>query len=215
MDAHDIATRRHVLVTGAAGAAVLATGRETTAQAPAQKSLVKHVPAVIFIGHAARHPERARGGPDSEKVNRLMSLANAFEKDTLLTYAFDGEPVPADHGFPVRAIVPGWVGIQQRQVGRPHRGAQRRDRRAHDHEDVRRWRPRLPEQGGAARADAQECGGPPLGRDATGRPPAPARLRLVARISRVEVSLDHDKTWQPVELREPNLPRAWTRWTSI
>jgi hypothetical protein len=34
----------------------------------------------------------------------------------------------------------------------------------------------------------------------------------VARISRVEVSLDRGKTWQPVELREPNLPRAWTRW---
>jgi hypothetical protein len=34
----------------------------------------------------------------------------------------------------------------------------------------------------------------------------------VGRISRVEVSLDRGATWQPVELREPNIPRAWTRW---
>ena len=50
-------------------------------------------------------------GLDSVKVNRSMSLAKAFEDDTLLAYAFNGEPVPPDYGFPVRAIVPGWVGI--------------------------------------------------------------------------------------------------------
>ena len=50
-------------------------------------------------------------GLDSVKVNRPMSLAKALEDDTLLAYAFNGEPIPADHGFPVRAIVPGWVGI--------------------------------------------------------------------------------------------------------
>ena len=37
-------------------------------------------------------------GLDSVKVNRPMSLAKAFEDDTLLAYAFNGEPVPADHG---------------------------------------------------------------------------------------------------------------------
>lgn len=58
-------------------------------------------------------------GLDSVKVNRPMSLAKAFEDDTLLAYAFNGEPVPPDHGFPVRAIVPGWVGINNiKWVGR-------------------------------------------------------------------------------------------------
>jgi DMSO/TMAO reductase YedYZ molybdopterin-dependent catalytic subunit len=48
-----------------------------------------------------------------------MSLTKAFEDDTLLAYAFNGEPVPPDHGFPVRAIVPGWVGINNiKWVGR-------------------------------------------------------------------------------------------------
>ena len=30
--------------------------------------------------------------------------------DTLLAYALNGETLPKDHGFPVRALVPGWVG---------------------------------------------------------------------------------------------------------
>jgi len=34
----------------------------------------------------------------------------------------------------------------------------------------------------------------------------------VGRISRVEYSVDRGVTWQPAALREPNLPRAWTRW---
>src|SRR5688572_16638528 len=58
-------------------------------------------------------------GLDSVKVNRPISLTKAFEDDTLLAYAFNGEPVPPDHGFPVRAIVPGWVGINSiKWVGR-------------------------------------------------------------------------------------------------
>src|SRR4030095_6118323 len=58
-------------------------------------------------------------GLDSVKVSRPISLAKALEEDTLLAYAFNGEPVPPDHGFPVRAIIPGWVGINNiKWVGR-------------------------------------------------------------------------------------------------
>src|SRR5262245_59678364 len=58
-------------------------------------------------------------GLDSVKVNRPMSLAKALEDDTLLAYAMNGSPLPADHGFPLRAIVPGWVGINNvKWVGR-------------------------------------------------------------------------------------------------
>ena len=30
--------------------------------------------------------------------------------DTLLAYVLNGETLPRDHGYPVRALVPGWVG---------------------------------------------------------------------------------------------------------
>ncbi|MGH7561221.1 MAG: sulfite oxidase [Gemmatimonadales bacterium] len=49
-------------------------------------------------------------GLDEAKFSRPMPLARAREDDTLLAFAMNGAPLPPDHGFPVRALVPGWVG---------------------------------------------------------------------------------------------------------
>jgi len=43
-------------------------------------------------------------------VSRPLPPAKALDSDTILAYAMNGEPLPPDHGFPLRAIVPGWVG---------------------------------------------------------------------------------------------------------
>ena len=43
-------------------------------------------------------------------VSRPMSIEKAMEPETILAYVMNGEILPPDHGFPVRAIVPGWVG---------------------------------------------------------------------------------------------------------
>ena len=34
------------------------------------------------------------------------------KSDVLLAYEMNGEPIPLDHGFPVRVIVPGVVGAR-------------------------------------------------------------------------------------------------------
>lgn len=49
-------------------------------------------------------------GLDDGAFERPMPLAKAVDSDTLLAYAMNGETLPADHGFPVRAMVPGWAG---------------------------------------------------------------------------------------------------------
>ena len=334
MEGHDIVTRRQFLVTGAAGAAVLATGREAAAQTPAQKFHVKPVPAEIFIDHGInqetrletlrgyltpashffvrshattpaldvrtwrlrvegdaverpldlgfddllRLPSRSviayvecagngRGffkelmgktasgtqwhyggigvaewtgvplgavlelarvrrdtprdilnvlveGLDSVKVNRPMSLAKAFEEDTLLAYAFNGEPVPADHGFPVRAIVPGWVGINNiKWVGRVEVRSSVIDVPTTTKTYVLEG-PDYPSKVVLRQQTIKSAVALPWGATL---PAGRQRVRgfawsPVGRISRVEVSLDRGVMWQPVELREPNIPRAWTRW---
>ena len=43
-------------------------------------------------------------------VSRPMSIEKAMEPETILAYLMNGELLPPDHGFPVRIIVPGWVG---------------------------------------------------------------------------------------------------------
>lgn len=39
-----------------------------------------------------------------------MPIEKAMDKDTLLALRMNGEVLPADHGFPVRVLVPGWIG---------------------------------------------------------------------------------------------------------
>lgn len=42
---------------------------------------------------------------------RAIPFEKAMEPLTLLAYEMNGSPLPADHGFPLRALVPGWYGM--------------------------------------------------------------------------------------------------------
>jgi DMSO/TMAO reductase YedYZ molybdopterin-dependent catalytic subunit len=41
---------------------------------------------------------------------RQVPMAKAMHTDTILALEMNGEPIPAVHGFPLRAIIPGWEG---------------------------------------------------------------------------------------------------------
>ena len=58
--------------------------------------------SVLLIGMDTGSPE--------EGFRRVMPVGKAMDPDTLLAYALNGELLPKDHGFPVRALAPGWVG---------------------------------------------------------------------------------------------------------
>ncbi len=49
------------------------------------------------------------GAPEGG-FRRPIPIAKAMDPDTLLATHMNGAPLPRDHGYPVRAIVPGWVG---------------------------------------------------------------------------------------------------------
>jgi DMSO/TMAO reductase YedYZ molybdopterin-dependent catalytic subunit len=56
----------------------------------------------------------ATGGLDltiTEHFARSMSLREAMAEENLLCYQMNGEPLPTEHGFPVRLIAPGWYGV--------------------------------------------------------------------------------------------------------
>ncbi|MDJ0727333.1 MAG: molybdopterin-dependent oxidoreductase [Prochloraceae cyanobacterium] len=48
---------------------------------------------------------------DANKVQRPIPIEKALANDTLVVYAMNGDTLPRDHGFPVRLLVSGWVGI--------------------------------------------------------------------------------------------------------
>ncbi len=60
---------------------------------------------VLLIGLDVGSPERG--------FRRFLPIDQALHPDTLLAYAMNGAPLPPDHGYPLRAIVPGWVGASQ------------------------------------------------------------------------------------------------------
>jgi len=56
----------------------------------------------------------AGGGLDltiTEHFARSMSVQEALNRDNLLCYEMNSEPLPPEHGFPVRLIAPGWYGV--------------------------------------------------------------------------------------------------------
>ena len=58
--------------------------------------------SVLLVGLDAESPENG--------WRRALPIEKALDPDTLLAYAMNGEDLPIDHGYPLRALVPGWVG---------------------------------------------------------------------------------------------------------
>lgn len=44
-------------------------------------------------------------------VRRPLPISRAVQDDVLVVYELNGQPLPPDHGFPARLLVPGWIGI--------------------------------------------------------------------------------------------------------
>lgn len=151
---------------------------------------------------------------------RPMPVSKAMMDDTLLVYGMNGDMLPADHGFPVRAFLPGWTGIANiKWVGEIRVSEQ----------------PLLSlyntEYGVMIGPDYPPTPPSTLGEIATLRNvkssfelpwnaalPAGA-VRLTGRswsgkgsIAKVEVSTDGGQTYQQVPLKDPNLSQTWVRW---
>ena len=154
---------------------------------------------------------------------RSLSLLDAHRPEVLLAYEMNGAPLPPQHGFPLRLIVPGWYGMTSVKwlrritlVDQPFEGYQQshsyRLRRSEDEpwEPVTRMLPRalmappgVPEF--ATRSRVVQAGECLLeGRAWTG----------LGAISAVDVSVDGGMTWTVAELDDDlGSPWAWRPWT--
>ena len=63
---------------------------------------------IVFHGADSGEGENA---PSGTHFARAIPLEKAMDPATLLAYEMNGEPLPAEHGFPLRALVPGWYGM--------------------------------------------------------------------------------------------------------
>ena len=72
----------------------------------AEAGLAADALEVVFTGL-----DRGVEGGVEQLYERSLSIADAERDDVLLAYACNGEPLPPQHGFPLRLIVPGWYGM--------------------------------------------------------------------------------------------------------
>src|SRR5690554_3333516 len=65
---------------------------------------------VVFFG-ADTGTEEIRGQQVEQAFARSLSLEDALREDNLVVYEMNGEPLPVQHGRPVRLLVPGFYGV--------------------------------------------------------------------------------------------------------
>ncbi|MEW2611117.1 sulfite oxidase [Streptomyces sp. NPDC047880] len=67
-------------------------------------------PYAVDVQPRGLDAEYVSGGENLGRVRRPLPLAKALN-DVLLAYEMNGERLPYDHEYPVRVLVPSWVGI--------------------------------------------------------------------------------------------------------
>jgi DMSO/TMAO reductase YedYZ molybdopterin-dependent catalytic subunit len=148
---------------------------------------------------------------------RSLPLQQALHPDTLLAYAMNGEPLSAEHGFPVRLVVPGWYAMAAvKWVTRIAAIVERFE----GFYQVERYVMAHPERGAAAITPLTTL--PPRSLICT--PTEGATLRRGAHlvrglawsghapVSRVEVSVDGGARWEAAEFASEPARYAWRRW---
>lgn len=158
-------------------------------------------------------------GLDELEVRRPLPLAKAMADDTLLVYAMNGDDLPPDHGGPVRALVPGWIGIANvKWVGRVE---------VSEEALFSDWNTTSYVLIGPTYEPQGQAKGPVLTTQVVKSAlelPWPAALAAgrqtlqgrswsgAGRIAGVEVRID-DGPWRPAQPEDRNEPGAWRRWS--
>ena len=77
-------------------------------------ALLKQAGLKPEAAHVIFHGADSGGGddlPPGTHFARAIPLEKALANSTLLAYEMNGSPLPAEHGFPLRALVGGWYGM--------------------------------------------------------------------------------------------------------
>ncbi|MDV3244246.1 MAG: molybdopterin-dependent oxidoreductase [Nitrososphaerales archaeon] len=147
-----------------------------------------------------------------------IPMDRALLDGTLLSFEMNGQPLPQEHGFPVRAIVPGLYGMMNCKwvtgievVNETYQGYWQRRGWANDAEYHTGSEIVMP---GASQIDDRF--------NIAGNSQVPLGMVPIAGlafagdrgIEKVEVSTDNGKTWVPASIKDPLSNYTWVIWTA-
>jgi sulfane dehydrogenase subunit SoxC len=159
-----------------------------------------------------------------QSFERSLSLEDALHDEVLLAYEMNGQPLPPQHGFPLRLVVPGWYGMasvkwleQITVVDRPFDGYQQRmayrlrQLEGEEGEPLDRMPPR---------ALMVPPGIPELLTRQRFLPLAPCLIEGRAwsghgLVTQVNVSTDGGATWNDADLEGQTSPWSWNAWSYL
>ena len=171
---------------------------------------------VLFTG-----ADSGREGGIDQQFQRSLSIEEVLASEAILAYEMNGAPLPPQHGFPVRLLVPGWYGMTSVKwlaridvLREPFTGYQQLQ--------SYRLRQEENEEGDPlSRMLPRSLMAPP------GKPEFFTRERIVedpcvlegrawsghGEIVGVDVSVDGGESWEPAELGDRAGRWAWVGWT--
>ncbi|MBW8480947.1 sulfite oxidase [Actinomadura parmotrematis] len=151
-------------------------------------------------------------------VRRPLPIAKALD-DVLVAYEMNGRPLPPDHGFPARLVVPSWVGIASIkwlgdiQVSREPLSS------PWNTSYYRFFGPDYPPEGSAplTRMNVKSAFELPWDGTVQARDARVLHGRSWSgggRVRRVDVSADGGATWRRARLHGPAAEHGWVRWAA-
>jgi len=172
---------------------------------------------VVFTGI-----DRGIQGDIEQQYERSLPLADCRRDEVLLAYEINGRPLPPQHGFPLRLIVPGWYGMAHVKW---LRGITVLDGDFGGYQQATAYHLRLSDDDAGVpvtRMLPRALMIPPGIPDFASRVRflAPSRQVLTGRawsgcaeVTKVEVSADGGRTWNAAALGDGPSEFAWRPWT--
>jgi DMSO/TMAO reductase YedYZ molybdopterin-dependent catalytic subunit len=178
-------------------------------------------PSGVYTGHYGEDPPIGKADPFS----RGVPIDKAMDEHTIVAYRMNGQPLDPLNGFPVRLVVPGWIGsCSQKWLTR----VWVRDK-VHDADKMMGYSYRVPAYPVVPgtippKEDMVIATGWPIKSMITA-PAADAQVRAgdsvpvrghawagERQVARVRVSTDYGETWTDTTLTRPTSKYAWARW---
>ncbi len=188
------------------------------------------VPLHVILNKAGLQPTATHvvfhgadfGGSDARHFARALSVEQAMRPEIMLATEMNNRPLPHDHGFPVRLIVPGWYGMAHVKwlerievIDKPFDGMYQTshyvNKRATGSDGDMAWQPEpittIPVKSIVARVERDyhatgnvyQVSGVVWGGDTP--------------IQSVDINIDGEDRWHGAIRESHDHPFAWTRWS--